>query len=1009
MQPTRKNNILPPSTSDYLEEQGRQGYDFNMIFFSEAVPRLKPLSKVLEKARKKGPEAFEKKRASIEKMIRGGVAMALPKVNDVKNEGFIIMNKELVDTGSWSSFGLLAHETGHMRDFTRRPGYVKAYKFPFAKSYIETRANIYATKELSRYNAPLSAYKVPLLSEASYLAQDAGFAGMIIGIAGATQKNLKMNRLGMGLMLGGMVGATVAGMKMQSIVKSDIASNKPINKIIGHHPGRMNKVTEAAIDSDFSAGQSWTGGEVAGETGAYNRYKLEQIRINHSDWPDELKQKKLAANLRRWNIEKREAIRRHFVRGRGTVALRTPAGLPATIPIESKWNNWFKNAKRSKLLHWGKWSKWNKAVAWGVGITGAAFALSRAPYGSDDEQPNKIIGHHPGWANKQTEEAIDSDFSAGDSLVLSKAAKKAMKYMTASSRKNRILSKKFSRLISQSQKLSTKDFAKKVGAHQLTAAERKVLIKELPKSFAENLAKDPKFKHLTKAQIRQSEEMFPELAKAFTAGFSTGTKGLTPGMDYMFKKGLLSPNSIYYSPQGLSETLGQLGLSDKNLSKAIKSTILHEAFERETVKMFGASKQFGTHYGRDLLFAESYAFGQSGQKELFNAFKNLRNIDAIQNIAMQPGMKKFGKMSESIGLMKNYEKYQKMGASSGLSYEQVYSKKVREGLMKKAGYGTAATAGGLYVLPKITGHHPGKMNKETEEAIDSDFTAGESWTHIKDALKVMGISTGSGSKSIARGLKEWTKTSNRQIISNLKKSGINVIRVSDDIAAGFDKGTRVLKYNPARIRRDALKLGLSPNKELKMAFMHESLEASASMPGARRAIRPFKAFESSLRKELVDLDDLIERGSFIADSRFASTQKRIDVLSRLRNISDWSHEDIGVLTGEIRASRALGLDYSGYYNKYRSTASMRRAYDRATSGIDISNKMGYKIIAKEGSFIKGYEKIAEIGRRTTAQTNFIKATRNKNTAGLTNKVLHEKRTQHQVMDVTEKTKHLFNI
>lgn len=34
---------------------------------------------------------------------------------------------------------------------------------------------------------------------------------------------------------------------------------------------------------------------------------------------------------------------------------------------------------------------------------------------------------------------------------------------------------------------------------------------------------------------------------------------------------------------------------------------------------------------------------------------------------------------------------------------------------------------------------------------------------------------------------------------------------------------------------------------------------------------------------------------------------------------------------------------------------------------------------------------------------------NRNTAGLTNKVMHEKRTQHQIMDVREKTKHLFNI
>ena len=32
---------------------------------------------------------------------------------------------------------------------------------------------------------------------------------------------------------------------------------------------------------------------------------------------------------------------------------------------------------------------------------------------------------------------------------------------------------------------------------------------------------------------------------------------------------------------------------------------------------------------------------------------------------------------------------------------------------------------------KIVGHHPGWANKETEREIESEFTAGQSWTHIR--------------------------------------------------------------------------------------------------------------------------------------------------------------------------------------------------------------------------------------------------------------------------------------
>ena len=52
--------------------------------------------------------------------------------------------------------------------------------------------------------------------------------------------------------------------------------------------------------------------------------------------------------------------------------------------------------------------------------------------------------------------------------------------------------------------------------------------------------------------------------------------------------------------------------------------------------------------------------------------------------------------------------------------------------IKKLGMAAVGIAAAAYVLPKIynkiVGHHPGRSNKQTEEAIDSDFTAGRSYT-----------------------------------------------------------------------------------------------------------------------------------------------------------------------------------------------------------------------------------------------------------------------------------------
>ena len=60
---------------------------------------------------------------------------------------------------------------------------------------------------------------------------------------------------------------------------------------------------------------------------------------------------------------------------------------------------------------------------------------------------NKIIGHHPGWAQQKSQVAVDSDFGAGHSLIPGKAATKASKIFT------RMFEKKVAKYIESGQKL----------------------------------------------------------------------------------------------------------------------------------------------------------------------------------------------------------------------------------------------------------------------------------------------------------------------------------------------------------------------------------------------------------------------------------------------------------------------------------------------------------------------------------------------------------------------------
>ena len=131
---------------------------------------------------------------------------------------------------------------------------------------IETQANISAYRELKKLGAPSHAYDPIRYSQMAYtgnFGQAIGLSTFGVGLAAGSWKG------GLAAVAGGAIftASTVLNSKsaknfQESVNRSEEfytkhgSNNKPLNKTVGHHPGRANKQTETAIDSDFSAGHS---------------------------------------------------------------------------------------------------------------------------------------------------------------------------------------------------------------------------------------------------------------------------------------------------------------------------------------------------------------------------------------------------------------------------------------------------------------------------------------------------------------------------------------------------------------------------------------------------------------------------------------------------------------------------------------------------------------------------------------------------------------------------------
>jgi hypothetical protein len=315
---------------------------------------------------------------------------------------------------------------------------------------------------------------------------------------------------------------------------------------------------------------------------------------------------------------------------------------------------------------------------------------------------------------------------------------------------------------------------------------------------------------------------------------------------------------------------------------------------------------------------------------------------------------------------------------------------------------------------KIIGHHPGWAQKQTERAIDSDFTSGESWTQIRNALKVMGISTGRGVKSIKKGLKTFAGSAYDDLAGAMEKSPVHLQRSAKVTGQSgiFRKAHPSGKKIGIDIGEDALieakaaKIGLDPEKFKKFVLFHETLESVSHEPLGmlgRKNIIPFR----NLREKVANSIGSFKKG--------ANPYKRGYL--KAKGALGWSHADMGVVTGEIRAAEALGMDYTKYANLYRDTGLARKILKQATSGIDLYGRPGWQAIASSGRFIDNYSKIINIGKATSgasAQKNMSKAIASRGvmlpqsrpTAGLVG-VMDKNKINHNIMDIKKKTDHLF--
>ena len=155
---------------------------------------------------------------------------------------------------------------GHLKNVTEHIYDIKDGKRVYRKSYRLKEALSQYEKATGLTGAELEKITEPELAKMLEKNQLLGGLMAIHSYATPRRYEVDLNMFNVGEQERALLWQTKhqrggAGVREKRI-KSIISSNKALNKIVGHHPGRMQKRTEAAIDSDFSAGDSVLPGAV---------------------------------------------------------------------------------------------------------------------------------------------------------------------------------------------------------------------------------------------------------------------------------------------------------------------------------------------------------------------------------------------------------------------------------------------------------------------------------------------------------------------------------------------------------------------------------------------------------------------------------------------------------------------------------------------------------------------------------------------------------------------------
>ena len=697
------------------------------------------------------------------------------------------------------------------------------------------------------------------------------------------------------------------------------SNNKPINKIIGHHPGWANKQTEVSIDSDFTAGQSYTGNE---------------------------KQRKKVP----W-IQHSLLVGAAFM----TVFDRTGSAMQ------------------------------------GLKGAGAAGAFIGARHIA-----RETLGD---WANPVDVALGATEFSAITSLLGSSAMRGGFLYRPVGKPIQRaIATRGFSKLY---EKLPWKIKEHIYGAKSTTHAARMLQLK-IRSSKAEigSIVSD------VASETAKRKGIFGKLFLKFVGGqaknIAEGTARVTEeyagiGLKYLRKIGT-GGRGPFEATAGVFD-LSKRALQAMENPAAEMTNIMNLALGRKKwllKPMKWVSKKFGNDLDSIPLLDEMRKGpiykGAKGVVKYRKYFEGIFGSPSVGELAGKHGSIKNIPLNEYFGANLKDVYY---GAAPGVIVASPFiafsaiSAGIK-GIGRKIS-GDEKHGSNNKPINKIIGHHPGWANKETEAAIDSDFTAGQSWTSFKDALQMFARNR---KRSVVSGMLAATLATTPTSVALAKTAAGTAVKKASSVAVA--SATKYSKYlsaiddvvaltdkNPiVRARAKSLlvrtgvhesaglkytkQLGGGPARgyfQIEHATSKDIVKRYAARPDKKQYMDILEKFSGMPRKELLGLDKEALNSLVETNARFGASVARLKYK---------------MAPQAIPAGLEAQSEYWGKY--YQTSASAKKQAQFIVSNKSYSSAMASNV-------------------------NRVPA----NTVGLTNNVLHGKKISHTIIDPIEKTKHLFKI